>query len=185
MLALNRTVWILVAMIATSGCVQTFNPVYQADDLVYDASLVGSWRQAKSMDVWELKPGVGKSYAVTFREAKGHSSEFVAHAAKVNDVTLLDLFPTTNAADASFAREFHQVPIHSIYLVKATSPNIVLAAIDHSWLEAQLNSGNSGLEFVTIKGRKIITSPTEKLQKFFSANSDRFTNELTLERTSD
>lgn len=182
---LNRTTWILVALIAATGCVQTFNPVYRTEDLVYDASLLGSWRQADSKDVWKLQPRDGKSYTVTLEDAKGHRSQFAAHAAKINGVTLLDLFPESEATDENFARKFHQVPIHSIYLVKATVPNIVLAAIDHRWLDAQLDGGNSGLEFVAIDGRKIITSPTEKLQKFFSAHSDHFTNELTLERTSE
>lgn len=46
--------WAVIALTWLAGCVPSLNPVYEEDQLVFDANLQGVWKHAGSQDRWEL-----------------------------------------------------------------------------------------------------------------------------------
>ena len=77
------------------------------------------------------------------------------------------------------------MPIHTIYLVKNTDPNLELAAIDYGWLDKLLTENPDVIQFATFQNRKLITAPTKDVQAFVVKHSEAFTGDFKLDRVSD
>jgi hypothetical protein len=86
----------------------------------------------------------------------------------------LDLLPEELAAQESAFYKLHVVPVHTVYLVHRTTPNLEVAAIDYEWLEKYLTANPEVLPHVTFEGRKIITATTAELQTFVRHHANAF-----------
>lgn len=180
---MNRTItWCMVGLLLFSGCVPSLNAIYTEQDLVFDRSVVGVWSQHNSPETWEFRQADAKSYRLTYTDRQGHSGNFVAHLAEVEGLRFLDLFPEQlENATPGFYR-IHHVPIHTIYLVKATGDKVVLAAMDGAWLGTYLTEHTTEVPSVSIGSSRMLTASTQRLQRFLVDNKDRFSHEVELTR---
>jgi hypothetical protein len=174
--------WLLVGLIAVAGCLPSLNSVYLNENLVFDPSVIGLWRQPKSKETWQFTKRDNKSYNLVYTNEEGLQGKFIAHLAKIEGKLFLDLFPDEGQTNATGFYKFHVVPIHTIYLVRRTEPGLELAAMKYPWFEDYLADHPDAIQHTTFGGRKLITAPTEQVQAFVLAHLDEFTAPFELER---
>ena len=174
--------WTLVGLLAVAGCIPSMNPVYQSQDLVFDTSVIGMWRQPSSRETWEFAKRDNKSYSLVYTSEEGQQGKFIAHLARIDGNLILDLFPDEAQSNAVGFYKFHLVPIHTIYLVRRTDPGLELAAVNYPWLDDYLADHPSAIQHATFGGRKLITAPTEQVQALVLSHLDAFTAQFELER---
>lgn len=174
---------LLSSVVLLGGCVPSLNAIYTDQDTVFDPNVLGTWKQDNSTEMWEFQERDAKSYRLVYTDREGHSGAFLAHLADVQGVRFLDLFPEQIEDQTPGFYRFHQVPIHSIYLVKELSGDqVVLASIDYQWLDQYVKDHPDKLASATFGSRWMITAPTEQLQQFLVTHKARFTNDFQLQR---
>jgi hypothetical protein len=174
----------MVATLFLTGCLPSLNPVYTDRDLVFDPGVVGLWKQPKSKASWEFTKRDDKSYNLVYTDEEGHSGRFIARLARVDETLFLDLFPQEVQDEGSGFYKFHLVPIHTIYVVRRTTPDVELAAIDYEWLEGFLTEHPGSIPHATFNGRRLITASTQELQAFVLQHKDAFKTKFSLQRGS-
>lgn len=172
----------LLGLIVLAGCIPSLNPIYTSDDLVFDQAIVGEWTAAQGGSNWVFTKQDDKAYRLAFTEKDGKQGIFTAHLAQVGDVRFLDLFPVKKSSDEAGFYRAHFVPIHTVYLVRSTSPKLELKAIDLGWLADYLKQHPGAIGHVGEENRILITAPTKDLQQFLLKHLDRFTGDITLQR---
>jgi hypothetical protein len=170
--------------LATIGCLPSLNPVYTESDLVFDDAVLGTWYETQSKAVWTFTRADDTGYIVDYTDDSGRRGVFRAHLAEFDGLRVLDMYPDINAEDEGTAdfKRFHYMPFHTIYIVRQTSPTIMVDGVAPNWLEEQMNDPATALPHVTFAGRKVITAPTEEMQSFVSTYRDKFTLRLELTR---
>lgn len=174
--------WMLMGLTLLLGCVPSLNPVYTDQSLRFDPNVVGVWAQANGKDKWEFTKRDDTSYRLVYTDKQGRQGRFLARLAEIEGTRFLDLFPEETDTSASGFYRFHLVPIHTVYLVKGTEPDLQLAAIDYRWLEEFLTENPDAIQFATFNGRKLITAPTDDVQAFVLEHREMFTADFKLQR---
>jgi hypothetical protein len=176
--------FLLVGLLSVAGCIPSLNPLYRPENLVFDPAVIGVWKQPKSNETWQFTKRDNTSYNLVYTDEQERQGRFIAHIAEIQGKRFLDLFPDEAKQEASGFYKFHLVPIHTIYLIRRSQPNVELAAIDYPWLDDYLSDHPSAIEHATFGGRTLITATTEQLQAFVLAHQDSFTAPMELERSS-
>lgn len=171
-----------LAVVLIVGCVPTLNTVYRDEDLVFDPNLIGRWQQDQAQNHWEFTQTGPRELQLAYTDGQGRTGQFVAHLAEVGGLRYLDLYPIKTELTESEFYKFHLVPVHTVYLVKSTTPHVELAGFDLAWLNQHLADHPDAIGHIECAGQKVITAPTEELQKFLAANREHFTVELKLIR---
>jgi len=174
--------WTLPLLVAMVGCIPSLNPIFTNDNLVFDPAFVGLWKQPDSPATWNFTQFDEKSYHLVYSDNEGRQGRFLARLADVQGTLFLDLFPAEIESNANSFYKFHLVPIHTVYLVNRTGPEMELAAIDFQWLQTYLGEHPEAIEHATYDGRKLITASTADLQDFVLRHKERFTGEFSLGR---
>jgi hypothetical protein len=182
MFAKTKICCALALLTAVIGCIPSLNPVYRIDDLIFDPSVLGVWRQVGEKARWDFSKRDDRSYRLVYTDNEGRQGRFVAHLAKIEGEMFLDLFPEEVEVEANDFYRFHLVPVHTIYRVRQTSPNLELAAIDYKWLDAELNKQPPTIQSSTFNGRRLITASTEEVRSFVVQNKEAFTAMFRLEK---
>lgn len=174
----SRFSFVLAAMICVVvGCIPSLNPMYTADDLVFDEAILGQWRQGDDDARWEFTKGDDTSYQLVITNKKGESGKFVAHLADLEGNRFLDLAPDPEVLNADEFYKSVVLPVHTTFLVKQTEPALVLASPDYKWLQQQLGDEKIASKFGE---RQVFTASTKVLQQMVVENVDKFTSESTL-----
>ena len=174
---------LLVVAMLVAGCVPSLNPVYNEDQLFIDPIVLGIWDQSDNR--WEFSKRDSQSYRLIYTETDGRQGRFIACLAEIDGMKFLDLFPEEIDPGTSGFYKYHQVPIHTIYLVKQISDETLkLAVIDYHWLDQYLTNNPGCIEFVTFNGRKMLTASTEDVQAFVLEHQEMFTGDISLVRAS-
>jgi hypothetical protein len=172
----------LTGLLLLAGCLPSLNAVYTEDNLIMDPTVVGVWTQPGSNATWELSQRDARSYTLVYTNDNGHPARFVAHLANVEGTQFLDLYPETMETDANGFYQLHVVPIHTIYLVRQTEPELQLASIDYDWFAKHLENHPDAIQHATFNGRKLITAPTAEVQSFVVKHKDAFRADFALQR---
>ena len=172
----------LVGTLFLAGCVPTLNSVYTEADLVFKSSVLGVWKQGNTKATWEFTKHGEKEYRLVITDKTGKSGRFIAHFARIDDTTFLDLTVEKPKTGANTFYQYHLLPIHSVYMVKKLEPNLQLATFDIRWLNRYLKSHPDSIQHSTQGNRKLITAPTKKLQAFLLEHKDRFTTQFNFKR---
>jgi hypothetical protein len=174
--------WSCIGVLVVTGCIPSLNPIYQSENIVFDPSVIGIWKQPGSKETWQFSKRDDKSYNLVYTNEEGEQGRFIAHLADIQGIRFLDLFPDVGQQDATSFYKLHLVPIHTIYLVRRTQPNLELAATEYSWLDDYLTEQPSAIEHSSFNGRRFITAPTRQVQTFVISHLDAFTAPFQLER---
>jgi hypothetical protein len=172
----------LLGLTLLAGCVPSLNPLYTDDTLVFEPALIGVWKQPEGSARWNFSQLDARSYRLLYTDEQGQQGRFIGHLVRLDGELFLDLFPEESQLDASGFYKLHLVPIHTIYRVHGTQPNLKLAAIDYKWFDEYLTSHPKEIQYATFNGRKLITASTADVQKFVRAHEDHFVSEFPLLR---
>lgn len=170
----------LLAVAVVAGCVPTMQPVYTEQDLVFDPAIVGFWRQKDSVATWDFTQAGEKEYQLVYTDNEGRTGRFIARVANVGGVRFLDLFPIKEDLRSNEFYKFHLMPIHTVYVVKQTTPNLQLAGFDLNWLDKYLAQNPDALQHTTYNGQRLITASTPELQAFLLEHQEHFTGTFEL-----
>jgi hypothetical protein len=174
----------IVILATVAGCIPSLNPAYQEENLVFNSTFVGVWSQPNSKAKWNFSKRNDKSYTLAYQDEEGRQGRFIGHLANIEGTLFLDLFPEDTNGAANGFYKFHLVPIHTIYLVRETKSGLKLAAIDYKWLDKYLTEHGDEIATATFDGRKLITAPTEDVQKFLVKHREEFHGDFDLVRES-
>jgi hypothetical protein len=173
---------VIIALVLFTGCLPSLNPVFNEKDLIFDPAFIGLWKQPQAAESWEFSKADDKSYNLVYTDKDGHSGQFVAHLAQIEGTIFLDLFPKEIQNDQNAFYKFHLVPVHTIYLVQKTKPDLELAAVDHHWLDDHLTKHPDSIAHATFNGSKLITASTAEVQAFVLQHKDAFNAKFSLRR---
>jgi hypothetical protein len=176
--------WIVVSLFAVAGCIPSLNPVYQPENLIFDPTVIGVWKQPNSPETWRFTKRDSKSYTLLYTDQNGRQGRFIACIAEIQGRRFLDLLPDQTKTDATGFYQFHLVPIHTVYLIRRTQPKLELAAVRYPWLDDYLADHPKAIEHAVFGGRKLLTAPTEDVQAFVIAHEQDFTEVFELEQSS-
>jgi hypothetical protein len=173
----------LCALTLLAGCIPSLSPVYKEDQLVLDDAAIGTWAEPNSKARWVFNKRDDRSYTLVYTDEDGRQGRFVARLANIEGSQFLDLFPDQSNGNVSGFYNLHLVPIHTIYLVRHTKPDLELAAIDFRWFQKYLTDHPKAIQNATFgEGGKLLTAPTPDVQAFVLAHKDAFTSEFNLQR---
>lgn len=179
---MSRQICLWSVLLLVIGCLPTLNPVFTEENLVFDPEILGAWIQPGDKARWDFMERVEKSYRLVYTDKDGNQGRFIARLAEIEGVRFLDLFPENVETGTSAFYKFHLVPIHTVYLVRKTTPKLELVAIDYKWLETYLTEHPNEIQFATFDNRKLITAPTKDVQAFIVKHQAAFNGEFGLQR---
>jgi hypothetical protein len=163
----------LALALALTGCIpSSIHPFYTENDLVFDPNLIGSWGDADTETTF-IERADSLVYKISLEDKSGRAA-FEGHLFKINGVLFLELFPDADELKINETYKQHLIPVHSLYRIEQTEPDLILNAIDYNWLMKlnEMDDQTSPVDFLEIEGRLFLSSPTEKLQAFIAANLD-------------
>ena len=158
---------VMTATALVTGCVPTLNPLYTEQDLIFDAALVGLWRDVDSDgETWSFEQAGEDSYYLVYTDDDGKRGEFQAHLVRIEGTMFLDLYPEEPELAVSDFYRLHLVPAHSFMLVESIEPELRMRLMDLRWLEEHLEQHPDAIAHAEVADRIVITASTEALQRF-------------------
>lgn len=171
-LCVSILIWIV-------GCVPSLNPIWTEKDLIFDAALLGTWRDKDSKATFVFTKTGDKEYRVLQTDDNGVKAEFGVRLAKLKDRRFLD-FTIKNVEDDQIKlndwARFSIIPGHLILLVHATEPELRIAAMNPDWLKEHVEKKPKAIATRKHGDGLVLTASTEELQAFVLKHSGE--NEL-------
>jgi hypothetical protein len=152
------------------GCVQSLNPLYTEEDLVFEPKLVGVWaEEEESKDRWTFEKAGEKAYRLIYEE-DGEQGEFEVHLLRLGEQLYLDFFPDKEAIEKLDRNDFykyHWLPAHTFARVYAIEPELKMAFMNPDWLNERLSENENLIAHVRRgENEVVLTASTEALQEF-------------------
>jgi hypothetical protein len=158
----------VIALLA--GCVVTsVYPFYNAKDVVFDPTLVGTWAETNSAnaanDHWRFEKADGQAYKLTIQD-KEKGTEFDAHLFKLKGQTFVDFCPRERPDNA--------VPVHYLLKVTRIEPALEMTMLDFDWLKQLVEKDPKAIRHIIVPkklgedgdGDLVLTADTAELQAF-------------------
>ena len=167
--------FLTVAFLAGGCIVTSLHPLYTQDDIIFDESLVGSWRQKNDNTTWMFKKTENNRYQLFVFDEDG-SGEFEACLMRLEEYLFLDLTPAepenTPLNDFYF---LHLVPTHSFMKVELDENTLILGFISLNWFEdLSMKKKDIGVKYeVRDDDMILMTAPTEELKQFVLTNAEK------------
>ncbi len=117
-----------------AGCVQSLNPLYTEQDLIFETALLGVWTDKDSTETWELTKTNEKQYKLVITDEDGKTGEFTAHLLKIDGKTFMDLMPVELALPQNNFYKEHFVPTHTFAQISQTAPTVQISFLEPKWL---------------------------------------------------
>lgn len=170
---------VLTAAALSSGCVVlSLNPVFDDQNIVFEESLLGSWRSAEDNVQVTVERGEWRSYQVHYKHPVDEA-DFTGRLTTIGGAYFLDLMPV-RGLDYGAAL----IPAHVILKVAREGSRWSVSGLDYDRLRAQVRSGRHAA-FMTIDQRQniVLTGSTTVLRAWLRDRADEeFTPPATFER---
>ena len=178
----------IVALSLVVGCIPSLHEIYTKDTLIYDANLVGTWKEdPNSKNVWIFEKADPNFYKFTYIE-NGKSGKFDAHLCKIGNMRYLDLYPQDPNLPYNDFYKMHLIAVHTFLKVESVSPILLLRAMKLDELAEKLKADPNFVKHEEGGESILLTASPKDLQKFLIAvvNEPNLYGDLTeLERFTD
>jgi hypothetical protein len=168
--SMKRTVLGLVLVLAIAGCVPSLEPIYTEKDIVFDAALVGIWKESDSKSTWNFTKGGEKKYTLLHTDGDGRKAEFEVHLVKLKDRQFLDLLVTKLSepeVQLNVWASASLVPAHLILQVYGIGKTLKIAAMNPDWLKEHLEKNPGAIQHRQLPDKRVVvTASTTDLQKY-------------------
>ncbi|MBT3604383.1 MAG: hypothetical protein HOE48_06495 [Candidatus Latescibacteria bacterium] len=146
------------------GCLQTAQPLFHQDDLVFEDGLLGIWQDGDELWVFErvnqekdTRPK--NAYWLTITEKDSVVTRLNAHFGYVGDVSFLDVF------DAE-PKDLN-LPLHLVYRAYLLDKQLILALpFDSDWFDKLPKQQKAVLRIEEVGDREVVLASTDVLQRF-------------------
>jgi hypothetical protein len=164
-----------VLLFAVVGCIPSLQPVYTEQDVVFDAALLGVWRDPQSHDrsSWSFSKSEGKAYRLVVTDNDGKQGAFTAHLARIGGMMVLDLYPGKPELAANDFYKLHLIRAHTFLLVDKIEPSLRMRLMRADWLKKLLEEHPEAIDHQTVEaGLIVLTATTEQLQQFVAKHAE-------------
>ncbi len=166
-----RTV-LLIAAVAAAGasCVRSLQPLYEADDLVFDERLIGSFTDSEGEDLWTFERDGEKEYLLTCRTSEDEeAATFRGRLGQLGGAFFLDLTPEKKSGGKprNTLMAMHLVPAHTFWRVRFEG-GLHLDPFDPDWLREGIAAGRIKIAHYAASDEIILTAGPKELQAFLA-----------------
>jgi hypothetical protein len=120
--------------LGTSGClVLSLHPAYDDQSLAWDATLVGTWRDAEDNVLLKIDAAEWRSYRVHY-EHPVEKGDLTAFLTLIGDARYLDLMPPRGEDRGSFV-----IPAHAVVRLDRDEDRIVVTPLSYDWFADRLH----------------------------------------------
>jgi len=169
-----------VLIVMAAACIQSLQPLFEDDDLVFESRLLGAWTDAKGVDTWNFERSREKEYRLICRTAEDdETARFVGRLGQLGGALFLDLFPEDkgNPRPRNEMLALHLLPVHTLWRVRFEGEGLCLEPMNTDWLKEEVEAGRAKIAYVRSGDRLVLTADTASLQVFFAglaANDEAF-----------
>lgn len=167
---------LVLSALMLAGCVPSLNPLYTAEDLVFEPKLVGIWAEKEdSEERWTFEKSGDTAYRVVYEDEDKKRGVFEVHLLRLGENLYLDFFPDDEAMknlDASDLYKFHWLPAHTFARVFRIEPELQMAFMNPDWLDKQLEADEKLIDHVRRGDNLVLTASTKALQEFVMKHAD-------------
>ena len=189
-------VFSMLLLFSSCGPVKSLFPLFLDSDKVFDATLLGEWRElpdpnqkapnqgdpkrkeSSSKDEnarWFFsKNEDGLSYDLSVSEpGKKDSNRVNARLVRLGDALFVDLTDEEqDPADTTGSASVSAIPAHIIGRIRLDKNEMTLSLLDEQWVSNQVDKGNFPLAQVKSPDGEVLFCTTEELRKFVSIHAD-------------
>ncbi len=177
-----KYVAILGMTVFAISCVWSLQPLFEESDLVFEPSLVGTWKTTDKPDTWTFeKAPNSKEYVLIYHQAEyepdgafsgkktvpGDTVRFQVRAGRLGGHIFLDFFPEEK--DNPWTRNdlfnWHLIRAHTICRVWMQKDDLRLDWLDQDWLKEAVESGKVTIAHAEAEDGLVVTAPTKELQQ--------------------
>lgn len=148
-----------------AGEVMALHPIFTEKDAVLERTLMGSWREEGSGDLYTFKR-TGDNFLSLTLNHQGISSQFEAILTRLAGLLLLDLVPVAPDGNNFFYKD-RFLPLHSFYAITIAEDTLRAAPVNDGGLYDLLNDKNSKLTLDRHGKNLLLTGATSELRAFF------------------
>lgn len=157
-----------------AGCVPSLNALYTKQDVIFDAGLLGTWKQKNDKSIWTFrreKPSNKKQYHIAIDLAEDNQrkqAEFAGTLVKIKGTTYLDLYPKEPAfaKNTSQFHVYHLLPVHTFAKITREQNSLKIEMMNPTWIAGYLKNHPGELTHVKTRDRYVLTASTAELQSF-------------------
>jgi len=173
----------LVLILAGCGPVMSLFPLRTAEDKIFDAQLLGEWRQVDPDKQKTISnEAAGDEYLWTFtraRDGSGYDLKVLwiekkkkdgftsnAHLVQLGNFLFMD-FQGYSGEDDSFG--YHPFPVvnaHMIARIRVDQKTLRFDFLKDDWIRNQIKAGKPPLATLETDDNLLVTATTEELRKF-------------------
>ena len=145
------------------GCALSINPVITESDAIFDARLLGNWKDISSSDQASISRGTANSYEIEYT-SDGKTGRFEARLGHLGEHLILDVWPKLHIGDLSDPYADMLIAGHLQLFLEVSDNEIAVATINPDSLLSALQSGKVKLPYEH-STEFILTGTTEELRE--------------------
>jgi hypothetical protein len=176
----HAQILILIGAIVLTACVPSLHPLYTAEDLVYDDSLIGAWIDVGADETWVFSNAGKGEYKLIQIADDGGMGEFSARLVRVGPETFLDMAPVKSG----FLQD-HFLATHTFVHFTKKGDKVYVSVLEPKWIKEALGQKPDQMRHETINGEVVLTASPKEMQAFLLSNvrtRGAFTEPLELTR---
>jgi hypothetical protein len=169
----RRACWILLLLIVPmQGCfVGSLQPLYDADNVVFEKNLLGSWALENEKELMIIaRSSKGEPQYTLIYLTESASSTYEVRLVEIAKTRYFDVYPRDGAKRGTDA---HYLPTHSIWKLSLEGDSLKIAAMNEDWLKEQIDKKAVFVEGMRVEDDVVLTFPTTALQEFVRGNADK------------
>jgi hypothetical protein len=159
-----------VLLFILAGCsVPSLWPLYHEQDVIFDAALLGEWREEGTRARTTIRQAGSKSYEISHRDEDEVTYKYSGHLLRLGDHAFLNLFPSMEGKRAD---DMGFVPVHNLYRVAVEGETLRFGGLRMTWLKDALAQKRIAVPHAVFRppGERqdflLLTGSTRELQDF-------------------
>lgn len=171
---------ILLGSIALTACVPSIHPLYTAEDVVYDDSLIGAWIDIGADETWIFSNAGKGEYKLVQVADDGSMGEFRARLVRVGPEIFLDMVPVKSGF-----LEGHFLATHTFVHLTKKGDKVFVSVLEPKWIKEVLAQRPDQMRHENVNGDIVLTASPKDMQAFLLSNlktRGAFTEPLELTR---
>jgi hypothetical protein len=181
---------ILVMVTVLSGCLATLHPLFTEKDLVFDARLLGIWREGNNKELTTIERGTvasfgqlpeklrslaDRAYVLTHKD-DSEEKKYYGFLTRIGKELYLDFYPLESKAQLGYDRFYmqHLVKMHRFYSLRFfNEDSFAIREFDGDFLKELIDKNQIRLKHEKrFNGDFVITASTQELQQYVQKYSD-------------
>jgi hypothetical protein len=123
----------VVLLVSFLGCpVRSLSPIFNENDLVFDPTLLGLWKNTEQDEVLIFQRLGENRYYVQRYENEGDSSAYNVQLGRIGGYWFIDSYAIQNDDD------YHMLSTHLIWRIRFNDDTLRISSLEMDWLEEMI-----------------------------------------------